>query len=122
MPSYRTSTLIVLWLGALVTAGCGTSDRAGVLTPAAPPLRRVDIIPATATMMPGDTLRFRVVASPAVLPDVWSWTASDTTAIRVDGAGLARSLVRTTGVAVCAAAVVDPGIKGCATIVSPAAP
>ena len=122
MPSYRTSTLVLFWLSSLATASCGASDRAGVLTPAAPPVRRVDIIPATATMMPGDTLRFRVVASPAVLPDVWSWTSSDTTVIRVDGAGVARSLVHTTGVAVCAAAVVDPGIKGCATIVIPAAP
>lgn len=122
MPPYRTSTLALFWLGSLVTASCGASDRADESMLVAPPFRRVDIIPAAATMMPGDTLRFRVVASPVVLPDVWAWTSSDTTAIRVDAAGLARSLVRTTGVAVCAAAVVDPGVKACATIVIPAAP
>ncbi|PJE20466.1 MAG: hypothetical protein CK431_26935 [Mycobacterium sp.] len=122
MPPYRTSTLVLCCLGALATASCGAPDRAVELPPTAPPFRRVDIIPVTATMLPGDTLRFRVVATPAVVPDVWSWTSSDTTTMRVDGAGLARSLARSTGVAVCAAAVIDPGIKGCATIVVPAAP
>lgn len=121
MPLYRASTLVLFWLSSLAAASCAP-DSARELTPAAPPVRRVEIIPATAMMMPGDTLRFRVVASPAMLLDVWSWTSSDTTAIRVDGAGLARALVRTTGLAVCATAAVDPGIKGCATIVIPAAP
>jgi hypothetical protein len=122
MQPYRTSTLVLCWLGALATASCGASDRADELPPTAPPFRRVDIIPVATTIMPGDTLRFRVVATPAVVPDVWSWTSSDTTAMRVDGAGLARALARSTGVAVCAAAAIDPGIKGCATIVVPAAP
>ncbi len=122
MLTYRTVGLISFWLGAVATASCGARDEPPELTSTSPPFRRVEIIPATATLTLGDTLRFRVVVSPTVTPDAWFWTSSDTTAIRVDAAGLARSLLRTTGVAVCATAAVDPGIKACATIVTPAVP
>lgn len=120
MPSYRTAALVPWWLGSLAAASCGANDRVPVLAPAVPPIVWIDVIPATATMTPGDTLRFHVVASPTVRPAVWTWSSSDTMEVRVDGAGLARAMARSTGVAVCATAVVDSGMKACATIVIPA--
>ncbi len=122
MTPSRISIVAVLELCVLATTSCEATDRPVERIVAVPPLRRVDIVPATATMMPGDTVRFRATAAPAIQPDLWTWTSSDTAALRVDGTGLARALLRTTGVAVCAAAVVDPGIKACATIVIPAVP
>lgn len=103
------------------SSGCGKHFPDGVVVPLAqPPVGFINIVPVSATLRVGDTVR--ITATLPVPPGPaggWTWTSSDATKATVDSTGLVRALAAlSTGIAICATPKPETGLKGCATVVT----
>jgi hypothetical protein len=105
----------VLILGGSMAMAAACSDKSSAVDPpVAPACITVGarVVPGSATIQSGDTLRARVIDPPCSAPMQYTWSSSDTSHAKVDSlSGLIQG--RLPGlVTITASAVSDPAVKG----------